>query len=292
MDDMQLIGFPEGRYVFERDPRVSEWVSAQPWTLISIVASYLYMVYIWGPKFMRDRKPYELTTLTRLYNIFQVVASLGFAIRIWTLFYVTMGNSLLCTPPDRRTDPLAKKFMFTVYYYWWLRVIDFADTLFFVLRKRQRQITFLHVFHHVVVVAAAWGSAYFGLTNLLIFTLCLNSVVHSVMYSYYFLSTLGPAVQPYLWWKRHLTKLQILQFFIMMAHLSIPIWKSCGYPPAIVYGWMGAVGAILLLFVNFYIQSYRIQRKQAKDVQKAGKLANGLMAANGDAALQQHEKPH
>lgn len=74
MDDMQLIGFPEGRYVFERDPRVSEWVSAQPWTLISIVASYLYMVYIWGPKFMRDRKPYELTTLTRLYNIFQVSA--------------------------------------------------------------------------------------------------------------------------------------------------------------------------------------------------------------------------
>lgn len=277
---MELIGFPNGHYVFEKDPRVAEWVSAQPWTLVSLIAGYLYMVYIWGPNYMRDRKPYELTTVTRVYNVFQVLASAGFAIRIWTHFYGKMGNSVMCTPPDRRTDPLADQLLNITFYYWWLRVIDFADTLFFVLRKRQRQITFLHVFHHVLVVAASWGSAYFGLTNLVMFTLCLNSMVHAIMYSYYFLSTLGPAVQPYLWWKRHLTKLQIAQFFIMIAHLSVPMFRECGYPASIIYFWQGTVGAILLLFVNFYIQSYRKGAAAARAAKNGD--ANGAPALNGD----------
>jgi hypothetical protein len=37
-----------------------------------------------------------------------------------------------------------------------------------------------------------------------------NSFIHVVMYTYYGLAALGPRVQPYLWWKRYLTKLQVL----------------------------------------------------------------------------------
>lgn len=40
----------------------------------------------------------------------------------------------------------------------------------------------------------------------------LNALVHTIMYSYYFLSTLGPEVQKYLWWKRYITKLQMVSF--------------------------------------------------------------------------------
>jgi hypothetical protein len=247
-------------YVFERDPRLHEWVSAQPFTLVSLIAGYLYMVYIWGPKYMRDRKPFQLTWTTRFYNLFQIIASASFAAVISHHFYFKMGNSFMCAPPDRRTDPLGEQLMNITFYYWWLRVIDFLDTFFFILRKKQRQITFLHVFHHVIVVTAAWGSAYYGLINLVIFTLCLNSMVHAIMYSYYFLSTLGPEVQKYLWWKKHLTKVQIFQFFLMLAHLSVPMFRNCGYPSTIIYLWQGAVGAILALFVNFYIRSYKQQK--------------------------------
>lgn len=45
----------------------------------------------------------------------------------------------------------------------------------------------------------------------------LNASVHVVMYSYYFLSALGPEVQKYLWWKKYITKLQMvssLNFFL------------------------------------------------------------------------------
>ncbi len=38
----------------------------------------------------------------------------------------------------------------------------------------------------------------------------LNALVHTVMYSYYFLSALGPQMQKYLWWKRYITKMQMV----------------------------------------------------------------------------------
>ena len=33
--------------------------------------------------------------------------------------------------------------------------------------------------------------------------------VHVVMYFYYLMSSLGPQVQKYLWWKRYITRLQV-----------------------------------------------------------------------------------
>jgi len=34
------------------------------------------------------------------------------------------------------------------------------------------------------------------------------------MYSYYFLAALGPEMQKYLWWKKYLTRLQIVSKII------------------------------------------------------------------------------
>lgn len=37
-----------------------------------------------------------------------------------------------------------------------------------------------------------------------------NSIVHVVMYFYYGLSAAGPAFQKYLWWKKHITAIQLV----------------------------------------------------------------------------------
>lgn len=39
----------------------------------------------------------------------------------------------------------------------------------------------------------------------------INSSVHVVMYLYYGLSALGPVAQPYLWWKKHMTAIQLVR---------------------------------------------------------------------------------
>ena len=42
------------------------------------------------------------------------------------------------------------------------------------------------------------------------FIALVNSFIHVVMYSYYALSSLGPHMQKYLWWKKYITKLQLV----------------------------------------------------------------------------------
>lgn len=49
-----------------------------------------------------------------------------------------------------------------------------------------------------------------------------NSSVHVIMYLYYGLSALGPVAQPYLWWKKHMTAIQLVRGLLAYNHLNIP----------------------------------------------------------------------
>ena len=42
------------------------------------------------------------------------------------------------------------------------------------------------------------------------FSCMLNSLVHFVMYFYYFLSSFGDTFRKYLWWKKYLTAFQMV----------------------------------------------------------------------------------
>jgi elongation of very long chain fatty acids protein 7 len=42
------------------------------------------------------------------------------------------------------------------------------------------------------------------------FSNLVNNIVHIIMYTYYMLSAMGPQYQKYLWWKKHLTLLQLV----------------------------------------------------------------------------------
>ena len=46
----------------------------------------------------------------------------------------------------------------------------------------------------------------------------INSFTHVLMYTYYGLSALGPHMQKYLWWKKYLTRVQLVSIVYMKAH--------------------------------------------------------------------------
>lgn len=98
----------------------------------------------------------------------------------------------------------------------------------------------------------------------------LNTFVHIVMYSYYLLAALGPRIQPYLWWKKYLTTLQMIQFILVMIHAFQLFFIDCNYPKAFV--WFIGMHAIMFyfLFRNFYNEAYK--KKNLKNV--AGKQKN------------------
>lgn len=46
-----------------------------PFPVLIILVSYLLIVLLLGPKFMKNRQPYDLKTVIFYYNIFQIIAS-------------------------------------------------------------------------------------------------------------------------------------------------------------------------------------------------------------------------
>lgn len=259
-----------------KDPRTKDWITlTDPSYIAVLLIGYLYMVKIWGPKFMKDRKPYELSRIIQVYNVFQVLANVYFCSKIAYLAYNKLGYSPYCQGMNYSTDENSIALLNNLYYYLCVRIIDFADTLFFVLKKKFSHITQLHVIHHTIVAFSGWQFMQFGADGQSVFGVCLNSTIHVIMYSYYFLATLGPQVQKYLWWKKYLTTIQIVQFVIMIAHGLIPAFVDCGYPRILLSLALPQVFLILVLFINFYVQSYIVKNKRS-----VGSAVNGELSSS------------
>jgi elongation of very long chain fatty acids protein 7 len=89
----------------------------------------------------------------------------------------------------------------------------------------------------------------------------LNSFIHFLMYIYYGLSACGPRFQKYLFWKRYMTSMQMIQFVTVMIHSAQLLFIKCNYPTIFVY-WIGLYAIIFLVFfTNFYIQEYYVRQK-------------------------------
>ncbi|VDI14525.1 Hypothetical predicted protein [Mytilus galloprovincialis] len=105
----------------------------------------------------------------------------------------------------------------------------------------------------------------------------INSFIHVVMYGYYGLSALGPHMQKYLWWKRYLTMMQLIQFVVGIAHAAQSLVRQCEFPMWMQWALVFYAFTILCLFLNFYFHAYikSVRRKAAK------KESNGTVKSSG-----------
>lgn len=274
--------------VFEKygDPRVNNYhLMRTPWPTIAATLIYYWFVRIAGPRMMRNRKPYEILPLIRIYNL-MMAAWNGFGF-LTACHLVGYGSELIgCRP----VDPFQRdeKTLNQIYYGWMFytsRLVEFADTIFFTLRKKDSQVTSFHVFHHSSVPTATWFFLKFapgGNSGIFPF---INTIIHTIMYSYYFLATF-PSMRPYLGWKKYLTQMQIVQFFIIIACCMQPMFiPGCKFPRALLMIMVGFSFVFIFLFVDFYLKSYR---KKASGVKS--KQQNELQQASNKKLQQQDEQ--
>lgn len=227
-----------------------------PWPIVACCISYLWFVKVIGPSFMQDRKAYELFTFIRVYNLGMVLWNgFGFVMACHMLNYGL--DTFGCQPIDT-TDRSVTSMRIIQYGYIFLisRLVEFTDTICFVLRKKNRQISGFHVFHHFSVPIAVWFFVKFAPGgNSAIFPF-LNTFIHTVMYSYYFLATFKSA-RPYLGWKKFLTQFQIVQFIIMILHSTQPLFiPGCQFPRTFLYINIFFSVVFIYLFTKFYIENY------------------------------------
>jgi len=151
------------------------------------------------------------------------------------------------------------------YLYYINKIMDLMDTVFFVLRKSYKQITNLHLIHHVYMAMAPyfWQRKY-GYGGHYTFSGLLNLFVHIVMYTYYYLSSQNPQIRKSAWWKQYITILQLVQFVLMFSHsLWTLLQPNCDVPYPKIFIAMAMSGLMFVMFINFFRKSYMQTNKKA-----------------------------
>ncbi|KAH8320008.1 hypothetical protein KR074_011042 [Drosophila pseudoananassae] len=223
-----------------------------------IVSVYLLVVLKLGPQFMASRKPYNVRKAMLVYNLFQVLMNSTLFVMAFYYMFVKQSYDLRCMilPSDHPDKGLERVLS---YAYFINKILDLMDTLFFVLRKSYKQITLLHVYHHALMVMATPIVVHFYGSGGQYSTMgILNVFVHAVMYAYYFVAALHPQMKNKLWWKKYITKLQIVQFLILFFQAILTVWlnPTCNVPMPLQYLQVAVSTSMMVMFGNFYYQAY------------------------------------
>ena len=119
-------------------------MSGGPWKVFAVMGLFLLFVTRIGPQLMKDKKPYDLRCAMIVYNLVVVLIN-GYFFCI-AVSYLNYGKELLDFKfPDRNHPKFYSKIelkkVWLAYLYAWTKVLDLLDTIFFVLRKKNSQIT-------------------------------------------------------------------------------------------------------------------------------------------------------
>lgn len=207
---------------------------------------------------MRNRKPYDLRWAIRIFNICQIIHNLfmiirGFMEPNYTAFLITLG----CLNVSAEEHAIFKFNVCRGFWHYFLnKTFDLIDTTFFVLRKKQSHVTFLHVYHHASMVFFMYFLGKYFPGKELAFAGVVNASVHVCMYIYYTIASFGDVFQGHLKYKRYLTIVQICQFLVILIYGIASHYISCGYNMMVVNLIMFEAASNLILFINFYRKAY------------------------------------
>ena len=255
------------------DPRVMKYplMEGGPWPTLSLICMYLYFVKIAGPQMMKGRKPFDLRGVIFIYNILLVILNGWF---FYTGCWLSRFGieSWKCQLVDYKShDPLDLYKITIGWYFLMSKFIDFCDTIFFVLRKKDSQVTPLHVLHHSCMPLFIWIGVKFAPGGNSGFFPWINSGVHTIMYTYYALSTFD-SLRPFLWWKQYITRIQMLQFILVIIHsIYSMLIPGCQWPRVFMYLSIFNAFLFLSLFYSFFKKSYKnhLQRRALQSTQQA-----------------------
>ncbi|CAO1431020.1 unnamed protein product [Diamesa serratosioi] len=220
-----------------------------PYPLIGLLAVYLWFVKFAGPRMMENRKPMDLKNIIIVYNIFQIAAC-ALIVYISHYFEFTFKETWQCITAGPPGNGI----------YWtmlgiFVRTIELVETVFFVLRKKQNQVSNLHVYHHVSTILLLWSFFKYNSTKMELFILVLNSIIHIIMYSYYLL-TVFKVLEKYLKkFKPIMTSMQLIQFVLILGQCIAGMMPSCKQSKLFYLMFVNIV-ILTTMFGNFFRENY------------------------------------
>ena len=150
--------------------------------------------------------------------------------------------------------PYTPYLRYFVYIHYLSKYFDYFDTLFIILRGKERlQLSFLHVYHHSSI-GIIWGLLlHYGHGNgTASFGCFINSIIHLFMYSHYLCTSLGYN-NPF---KKYITRVQLLQFVFCCIHSLVAIGFEDITPKKYAVIELFYQISMIILFSKFYYKSY------------------------------------
>ncbi|XP_061398057.1 elongation of very long chain fatty acids protein F-like [Musca vetustissima] len=248
------------------DPRMHHLFFVNSYrNVLLLIAAYIVFVKKIGPALMAKRRPFEIKRLIQLYNLGQILLNTYVFIGFMRHFLPHPAYDWFCMKIDSDDiSPETMNLLHITHTCYLTKIFDVLDTIFFVMRKKNRQISFLHVYHHATMIWASFiyhvkffGTAYTAIGHV-------NSFVHMLMYTYYFLSSLDTNLNLDAW-KPRITEIQIIQFFYFSIKFGLAIINNtCGMST----GWLAVLFIqnlfMTLMFCNFYYKTYIAKSKKVK----------------------------
>jgi len=234
----------------------ARWVE---WDVIIFTAVFYVTMALGLRHFMKDRAPVSMDNPALkysmlLYNWTQVIVSVTMTYQLGKLIALPNIFGL-----QHEWSAHAEYWIFIHYL---SKSLDFFDTVFICLKKKDRQFSFLHVYHHATIggiwgwllqVGYGNGTAFYGAW--------INSLVHSVMYFHYGWTALG-LDNPF---KSMITKFQIAQFYSCIAHsVFVFIWDrypNGHWPIGVILVQTFYHFTMIILFTGFFQATYKSSKK-------------------------------
>lgn len=221
---------------------------------------YLVFVMTCTPLFKVTGFAIKLKPVMRVYNAFMVVLSAYMGTKS-ILLARESNNSLFCVP--LAGDVAGSEMAQLVWIFTYSKVIEFLDTVFMVFEGRYRQVSFLHVYHHVTILSYWFSILWLAPGSDAYFSLAGNSYIHVLMYGYYLLASFGYSP----WWKYYITKAQIFQFCCFCVQSIyvgyIMTEKKCDFPDILSRGLLWYMLSLIALFMHFLVTNKGKKRKSA-----------------------------
>ena len=269
MDDRKVSMFePTFRslYAFDFERNFNSRDAIQ-WTVenrkLSVMLAAAYVAVIFGLKrFMRHREKLSLRLPLALWSgalaAFSIAAALRFIPESLHVIKNHGWEDSVCVPTVYFGDTGIWAFLFVI-----SKVLEFGDTLFIVLRKQP--LIFLHWYHHSTVLVLSWymyayfqaPARWFG---------CINALVHSFMYSYYFLRALRVRMPRFV--SVFVTSIQIAQmafgiYVNLTAKWVLDRGDECHVTYENVIYSLLMYASYFILFGHFFLTTYTLKPKKS-----------------------------
>lgn len=204
------------------------------------------LCYLFFPKWvLQDISPSTLKNYALAHNavlqLFSVYVASSLLYALYTYGIVTERNYYF---QYKNIDNV-------IFYFYLSKYYEYVDT--FILYAKNKQPIFLQKFHHLGAVIV-WHLGYTNKCEGMLFVCLWNSIVHSIMYLYYFLTLLKIDVYKY---RMYITSLQIGQLLsgsILLPYFFYTLESSQNKVVIIIFDVY--IVCLLYLFSEFMVKNY------------------------------------